>query len=104
MRLVARPVAARVHEYESIVRLERAHVPEHVPALQIAGKPVLEHQRRPVAFELVVNACTPMVSVWHIASSLTGAGRYGQPSRSARSRKSPASTSKRYGVSSYGKS
>src|SRR5947207_1276785 len=75
MGFVARPMSTRIHEDELIVRLERIDIAERIPPLQISDEPMLQHERRPFPFDLVVNTSALMASVWHIASSLASSRR-----------------------------
>src|SRR6516164_1824264 len=65
MRFVARPMTAGVNEYQPIIRLQRVDIAALVPGLNAVSEPVLNHQRRTRALDLVVNAHPLIIGIWH---------------------------------------
>ena len=65
MGLVTAPVASGVNEDEPVALLQRLDVAIGVPVTDTAGEPVLEHQRRPVALDVVVDVDSVVIYVWH---------------------------------------
>ena len=63
--LVAGPVAPCVDEDQPIVVLQGGDVAHLIPALQAIGKPVLEHERWPLTFHLVMDTEAVVIGIWH---------------------------------------
>ena len=67
MRFVTAAVAPSVGQNELIVRFEGSHIAGGEPHLQIRGKPVVQHQWRPIPLHLVADADSLTTNERHIS-------------------------------------
>jgi len=65
MGFVTTPVASGVNQDQSVVLLEGLDIAIRVPVADAAGEPVLEHQRRAVTLDVVVDVHSVVVYEWH---------------------------------------
>jgi hypothetical protein len=65
MRLVTGTVPPRVNQDKLVVRLERVHISQLVPALHAIKPPMLEHQWWPLTFHLIMDADALIGGIGH---------------------------------------
>src|SRR3954454_20097922 len=65
VRLIALPMAARVHQAQLAAGPERRHIAVIAPVLDALREAVLKHQRRPAANDFVMNAYPVIDSITH---------------------------------------
>jgi hypothetical protein len=58
-------VPPRVDQDELVCGLEGVHISQLVPAFYAIGTPMLEHERRPLAFQLVMDTDALVIDLWH---------------------------------------
>jgi len=73
---ITRPMPARIQQNKLVVMLECVNVPKLPPALQVAREPMLEHQWRTFAFNLIMDTDSLIVGIWHTISSYGTALRH----------------------------
>lgn len=69
VRFIARTVSTRIDQDQAMSRLQGFDIAEVIPGLEAVGEAVLEHQRRAITLNLVMNADALIVGVRHCPPS-----------------------------------